>query len=476
MFIKDIILYITNGVKNMPEETRLIQHDELMELEQYLQAYVFDNSHRIPKHQKGMLVLLALFGAAWGTPWINAAAGGAIIFPESAQKIFEKIFSAGIVITVGGDGLWIMLEHAKSALEKSAEETALTTKKESTALKISKVAFPVIFSALSCISPVYASIKYNAGLDKFLGIITLIGNFGYGCYGYKKFIEHSPEIILNALRFAHLVRNNPQQQALAETRGKLVGGTLEFLRDPNSTTARLDADQLVQNLLLQADNAPVSTRYAQKALQLFFATVISFSASMVGVYLSKEALKNIFHNAMGAYILAVIAEFPGFVVGMVSTYAILDRLFNVISCEKNVDPKRIMFNQIYPMLSFIIPALIFLTALTAPSAGTYVTYETLEKEGVNPILKWIATSSIIAARVIFSNFTLNNLAEDIALGYYESRNTSSDDANSQKIRLARSVKALTSANAATFKRYLPAAPGVNSDEAVSASARRSSVG
>ena len=455
---------------DLAEKQPLINNElirgDLTELEQYLQAYVLDNSHRIPSYQKGMLALLALFGAAWGTPWIKAAAGGAIIFPESVRKAFEKIFSVGIVITVGGDGLWIMLEHAKSALRKSEEEKTLTVKEQSTALKISKVVFPVLFSALSCIAPVYASVEYNSGLSKFLGVITLIGNFGYGYYGYKKFIECSPEIILNALRFVHLAPNDPQQQALTEMSGKLVGGTIEFLRDPNSIIARLNANVLVQNLLGQADRAPVSTRYIQEALRLFFATLISFSASMVGVYLSKEAIhKEIWHNAAGAFILAVIAELPGFVVGMVSTYAILGRLFNVMSCGKSVDPKRIMFNQIYPALSFLIPALIFVTALTAPSAGTYITYETLGKEGVNPMLKWIATSSIIAARVIFSNFTLNNLAEDIALGYYESRNTLSDDANSQKIRLACSVKVLTSANTSVFGHYLPA-PDTTRGEAI----------
>ena len=74
--------------------------------------------------------------------------------------------------------------------------------------------------------------------------------------------------------------------------------------------------------------------------------------------------------------------------------------------EKLLSPKRGALD-----LNTVKTFVVFLLALGAPSAGTYITYETMKTQTSLP-LTWIAAMSVCAARLTFSNFTLNRLADN----------------------------------------------------------------
>jgi hypothetical protein len=172
-----------------PDRTvEVLARFKLEALEEYVQKNVFENTNfRLSKFEKNLRRALAVLGASWGVPWRNAAAQAAIIFSNvDARAAFETIFAGGIVITVGADGLWLMLEVGKMYGSKSIEEKRITKNTESRLVRVTEKLFPCLFAFISCIPPVYASTKYNSGAQQFLGIITFIDNYGYGLYGYSK--------------------------------------------------------------------------------------------------------------------------------------------------------------------------------------------------------------------------------------------------------------------------------------------------
>ena len=87
------------------------------EIEQYIAAALKAPEMNPLKNLTGgdaLKAALMILGALWGVPWIQPSYNAATIFPsEGAQEVIGNFFSAGIVITVGADGLWVMIEIIK---------------------------------------------------------------------------------------------------------------------------------------------------------------------------------------------------------------------------------------------------------------------------------------------------------------------------------------------------------------------------
>jgi len=379
-------------------------------LEDYFRHYLLDNErHTISRPELSLRLLAALFGAGWGTPWTQAASGAALIFPDNvSRKIFANIFAGGIVVTVGADGLWIMLEIGKSLGAKTALEKKLTAKESGRCIKISKITFPALFALLSCIPSVYATVKYNTGAKKFLGIITLVGNYGNGFYGYHKLLEAI---------FGKIDSKRNGTQVLDARKARILANIDNVIRGTLEVT---DKEMLIRNIMdfsAVAENnvSECNILSARKSFQAIFTLAIASSSSLVDIFLTKEFLaKNILKNGFFDYVTAIVSEVPSAVVTCISSYFALGRFFDFLRCRSD-DPITQLTKEMYPKTMFSASFLLLLLSLTAPTAAAYITYSTLGGENIDKGMQWSATAAMIAARLLFSNFTLNNLVKDAAL-------------------------------------------------------------
>jgi uncharacterized membrane protein (DUF485 family) len=433
-----------------PDRTvEVLARFKLEALEEYVQKNVFENTNfRLSKFEKNLRRALAVLGASWGVPWRNAAAQAAIIFSNvDARAAFETIFAGGIVITVGADGLWLMLEVGKMYGSKSIEEKRITKNTESRLVRVTEKLFPCLFAFISCIPPVYASTKYNSGAQQFLGIITFIDNYGYGLYGYSKLTRTYMEKI-------HKPKTEPESKELIEIRDEFIN-KISLIID-NSIDNPESTEELMDYLYASngSDNELVNSLEMKNIFKWITTLIVSFSSSLVGLFLTKEFMETkILDNIEFAICMAVLAEVPGFIVTCVSTENIFGRFIDAIICKANEDSRRTIIKEIYPRASLAIPFLIFPISLTAPTAGGYITYNTFGQETNSDFLQWGATASIVAARIVFANFTLNKLVEELLLKIYEYRHETDDPIN-KKIRLRNLAGVISNSNLALFKPLL----------------------
>ena len=133
-------------LKNEDNENLIITENK--EIARYLEEYVYNGiRHQVSDKESLLIISLALLGLSSGLSWRQAASDAAGFLPEGdLRNSFAEIFAFGIVVTVGIDGLWIMLEVGKSISSKSKLEKLLTEKDWSTCEKITRTGFPFFFS------------------------------------------------------------------------------------------------------------------------------------------------------------------------------------------------------------------------------------------------------------------------------------------------------------------------------------------
>ncbi|MDF2868036.1 MAG: hypothetical protein K0S11_1506 [Gammaproteobacteria bacterium] len=383
-------------------------------LEQYLEAYLI-NKETLSFAKSELVSKMALksillgFGAAWGVPWTSASANAAVIFPKGlTRKIFEYIFAGGIVVSVGADGLWIMEEVSKSFATKAKEEKALLSGqhqscgayvKKGTALLV-----PLFLSGITCVSPVYAILKYSHGVKRLFSIITLVGNLGYGTYGYSKLLGQ----LYNAIK--SYGKTKDEGEAI---KNLLLANINAELADPKGMIANnfqgISSGYGLIKALLNRDTPAPMGRVAKTARGLFVyipTVLVPGLSTLVTYFLAKEALQSIYNHPAFYYSVAAVSDVPALTVSLVSCHGIFGYIFDLFYKQN----KPLVQDQ-YPILNMMKILLIGLISLTAPTAGAYVTYNTLSEENLPLPLVWIATASIILARIMFAAFTMDKLAD-----------------------------------------------------------------
>jgi hypothetical protein len=375
-------------------------------------------NYKLPAHPAPLLKVftrtgIVLLGATWGIPWWSIAleAIQKIIPDGVAQQILMGLFAVGEVITVGADGAWIMLELGDDWMRiKTKEEEKLPQNKDSSFLKSlrngSVLAVSSVFATASCISPVYAILKYAGGESKYTAIFTLVGNFGKGVYGYSKLIN---KFVVNPVETC--IHRDEETKRLVRSKKKLIESIdIELAKKKRAPLSSFDSAECFFSHLSQNTatiNRESRTLSVTKACVAYpGAALIAISSTIVGFYLVKEAFqKNIYNNPYVAVPIALLADLPSAVVNFISTKSVL---------EKIVASPSLIFSKNKGGLSFVDitrQTCCLLGSLAAPTAASYITYNTLNQASVPMPIVLIATVSIGSARIIFSNFTLNNIAE-----------------------------------------------------------------
>lgn len=276
-------------------------------------------------------MVMGFLGALWGLPWMQVSAEAATVFSSPlSREIFSILFPIGIVVTVGADGLWILLNVAR----KIANEARIV---------VLRSGITFICAALSCIPAVYAAFIYNHGLGKLLALITFVGNMGYGLYGYSSLFR---------------------------------------------TFQKEKSDYLSRHLL-------------KGMIQIVAGLFLAFSAGLVDLFLTKDfLLSTVMNNEVVAFLTAGFTALPALVINFIATKNLAGKVFDVIAQKS------------YLQTNITLPFVFFMLSLLAPTAAGYIVYHTLLNEQVHTTLIVFATLSIMSARVVFANFTLNNLAAD----------------------------------------------------------------
>ena len=285
--------------------------------------------------------LAALFGVCWGVPWIAPASRAATIFlKKDVIKAFSKIFAVGTVITMGADGLWVMLETAEFLITKTKSEKILFESDDTRILFFIKMVMPVVLSVFSCIAPVYATIKYNDGSERYLSIITFVGNFGQGLYGYYQF--------LNYVSQKYELYKNESNYIVGIQNKKTIIDKIDLNLSNLSKLSDEDLHQaLFQNrqemFAVDVGNSPLSiskhSTIIKSTFQIIPTILISSASSAIGFYLAKEFFEaTISNHPAVVYPCAILAEAPGMVVSIIPNYNFFGRLFDLSSLKKQLKP------------------------------------------------------------------------------------------------------------------------------------------
>lgn len=342
-------------------------------------------------------LLLLGVGASYGVPWINASEKAASVFPEGMQASLKPYFAFGIVTTVGFDGLFFMLTQIERFIRpKSTVEQNLCRRDDALKMKAIKYALSFFLPVFGCIAPVYAAYEYSDRLLKSLVVVVALNVYAGGLFGYLVLIDgiiqrykakKDPD-----LRMALYIQSEAIQQ-LTQRINSISG------HDVANTVLTVDDFLNFLNTRLNNVSHPVLMRCQQSA-QLTLSLLIALTSTAVTFFLSREAFEKYLHvSQVPASIMAVFSELPSFVITLVSSYEVFGKLLKTPTRpEKPAD--------------ILKPLVVFLLALGAPSAGTYITYETM-KSHLPFACATIAAMSVLLARVTFSAFTQLRLAEKV---------------------------------------------------------------
>ena len=364
-------------------------------------------------------MFLEIFGAAWGLPWIKASTNAAAVFSDPLCKnVFSIVFPIGIVLTVGVEGNWFMHEIADQLSPQKKAAAELIYGRHKSFSKMFKKIAPILFSTFACISPVYAAVKYNSGIERFFSIITLVGNGGFGYFGYERLIERLYYQFEKAAKSKSMSSNS--------FRLRLIDGINSFLQQ-KETPAHLDNIKdavsfmnffLGNNRIIHGgDLQKQSCCNLKKILRWSCVLAILPTSSIIEVFLAKEFFENnIWNNSVFAIGMGVLADIPRLVLNTVSTYNMFGRLLNLLFCDtaENKSTSQLVLTSKNKYMT----ALICSITLLAPTAASYIAYTTLTEEHLNAWMVLFAASAIGAVRVIFSNYALTNLTNRLVSSVY----------------------------------------------------------
>ena len=433
---------------NPNEEKLLPEVVPADQIHDFLDEYVYQGK-TVTLSKKEILArtALAIFGLAWGLPWRSAARSAAVIFPEGDDRDnMGEIFVLGIVATVGVDGLWIMLEVGKELGKKSRLEKILTTQGRTKCDMTARLAFPGVLSLLSCISSVYATVKYNTGADQYLGIVTFFDKYAYSFFGYRRLYE-SAQDKLGA-------RGEPEVQALKQLRANMIKSIDLIIREPNNFPA--DAQALIASLINPQNIQLIAAQELQQASrkkEVFkmgsTLTLMTAGAAISGFLTAEAVQKTILDSLTLAITIVCLSEIPGFVVAFLSSSYAFARLYDNLTCHNKKEARSVLAGEAFPMLSILLLLLIAPITLTAPTAAAYITFTTFDDKKTGAFAQYSATIAISLARIIFSYFTLSKLSEEFLLKCYVSR-ANNDNTLAQRIRLKETADVLGRTKLAFF--------------------------
>lgn len=394
-------------------------------------------------------------GLLSGIPWISPSMDAAIIIPNPGvlRKTVAIIFAAGIVLTVGADGGYVMYDCLP--LEESKRVSEIFFDRNDNKIKTAIVG---IFSVLACTSPIYATVTYNTGINRFLSILTAVTSLGYGVYGYKRLVNKSSNFILDYLTLDESGRVEKKRY------NKSLYQLLRSIeKDPEILLGNDDLSEIVNGAIRHGEivNSNMNRTAAGKLIfQLMGDITIPAATALVTVILAKEAMQTIWDNPAFYITMTILAELPSYILNLVSTHNIFGQVFDGILGIINGAPDNSFLNLTYPktMLAFNVAAAII--ALTAPSAAAYITYTTIGKfsdldvdsmgdvDSIgsqscispdclnNGFITWGSVAAISLARYILSVFTQKRLLSEAMLAL---ACNSSDDGISSRANISKSV-------------------------------------
>lgn len=393
-------------------------------LSQYIDSQVIKNtknnahwSYRVFNY--GVVAM----GTIAGIPWIHAAMNAAIILPE-IRTYLAIFFAIGTVITVGSDGAWVMNEAAGLFNKSSQLEDFLIDFNKHTWKKTLKFIAIFIFSLLSSTAAIYATVLYNTGKQKYWGILIAFVHLGYGIYGYSKIAEKLHELYLkyrcknkNALLFKNSLLHTIENEALSNTEFLISSSNNE-----NSSDFFNMLWKLPNNPQMNTQQTSCSNISFSKAIAGTIGLLFPIISSLVSLLLTYRAYQDIYNNAFFYWTMTLISEVPNFVLGIVSTYETTLRVMALLSYTRN--ERKDFLTQQYPTAIAMISILAAVISLAAPSSGAFITYDTLGKYSqTHGGLQITGTVSVVIARIILANFTMNRLSKGSLLWITQKRKT-----------------------------------------------------
>ncbi|EKD72294.1 MAG: hypothetical protein ACD_45C00713G0001, partial [uncultured bacterium] len=271
---------------------------------------------------------LLVVGASYGVPWMNSSSEAAEIFPETTQAFLKQFFPLGIVITVGGDGLWFMSMLIEKFIRPQSEsEKKLFQKDEVTLLKILRLAATIILPVFGAIAPVYASYTYSIGWKKGLSSVVALDVYAGGLVAYDILLRKTIDYVR--------ARNNPEFSSSLQARKEVIQSVTAVIDQRSATLAERrefsDAEEFLNFIKQQHDLLPETTNQKtaqiKQIVQIALSLIIAVTSTAVTFLLSKEAFKKYLHiDNAAANIMAVFSEAPSFVLALVSSYEVFEKL------------------------------------------------------------------------------------------------------------------------------------------------------
>lgn len=436
------LLSLTNNPSERPKSPNLkytLQNNDSFPLEEIINKYLRDELLEIPSSKKIFFIrlILGLMGSIWGVPWMTASGNAARILPEGPGRDFlRKLFSTGIVITVGGDGLWLMLTLGDALKAKYPEEKILIANVESKLQHGLRLTNTTILSLLSCVSSVFAAFKYNSGNNKFLSIIILFVNFCYGLYGYSVLIEK----IIHRIKLLKYPEYSQLSTIKERWLLKLHCAIESNINIPNDIKESKQFIKFIDQLNIQDKMPDPGKLRIKKTGQAVSSIPVVMVATIVSFYLSKEAAnETVTTNEPGSIILSIFAELPGFVINVISTFVVSGELYDLLSCQKE------SWNQTvdHSIARKVKVSVAFIVSLGAPTAAAYITYTTLQDQSLNQGLILAGAAAISMVRIIFSNFTLSNLFDKAISFFNQCRGISQNEKKKEGLKRLHNILSQT---------------------------------
>jgi hypothetical protein len=325
-----------------------------------------------------LIVLLLLIGMTWGVPWCASASACAMYFPYFWQPFLRCLFSAGIVITVGVDAAWVVFSMWQEfTLQRMQAHWYV---KDSKRLVTARWGAALLCACSSGIPGAYAALRYNTYHPMGMALVVFLGHFIFSGYGYALVFNRCYQWYHEKQQDCHTYQKRTMLQQRAhylQTRPHVMQHYQQQKGEPLQALMSLKLAHLPNSLWKQSSIVCIT----------FFIAINGF---LVHFFLTYDAWHmQLSWPGWALTATAFITSIPGFAIACLT---IGSRVKSVMNGQR--------------VHSFII----FLSWL-APTATAFITFQTLQQHDLPLSIQYLATGSMVIARVLFSQLTLMTVAD-----------------------------------------------------------------
>jgi len=336
-----------------------------------------------------LLIILGLFS---GWPFLVAGMhGGYALFHSTT---IAWVFGIGTLYTVGLDGAWAWFAISRSWCQPFANHT-----RGDMPHKRSITLVAILLSCSTCIAPVYAA--YITSNSFFLPIITLTTNFAYRFFGYQSLAK------LLVAYFYQWFSKTPTHLAKWHQVAELLHIKRAQLRY-YVMTQKPDTRTLLRHMLLELKQSSHSLISKPRKVNRIVYLLLPAGSAIIDFYLTMQFLIVLTGNLSLAISGGLLSAIPDAALSIYAAFKTADTHYNAITANKTS-----LLSQLFPNVARYTALFIFMISFTAPASGGYITYTVLGQY-TSPFIQYFSLLSIIAARLLFSNFSQRVLLEAIA--------------------------------------------------------------